>query len=241
MIRPGLALWILPLVLALLGMPGAAHAQGLQVTPILVQLQPGQMTSTLMVTNKSDAPASLQIRPYQWDQTDTNDTLKPTAELAVSPPITEVPPGQTQIFRLVLRRGATTKEASYRLLLDQLPPPGAPGTVRVILRFSIPVFATAAARADTDLAWRIVMNGGNASLIGTNKGNTHARILNPVLTAPGGGTLTLVQGQSPYILPGSERSWHIQTAAALHPGSTAHLVASSDGGPVDAMVRVSMP
>ena len=199
------------------------------------------MTTTLMVVNKNPTPANLQLRPFKWDQIGGTDNLKATAELAVSPPMTEVPAGETQTFRVVLRQSATTTQASYRLLLDQLPGIEAPGSVRVILRFSIPVFADPASRTEAKLDWRVTVDQSGASLIGTNHGTAHVRVVNPTLSEAQGPRLSVAAGQSPYILPGAERTWHIQTSAPLRPGSTLHLVATSDGGPIDATVRVSPP
>ena len=222
-------------------LPGPARAQGLQISPIMVEFLPGQMTTTLLVNNKSPLAASLQLRPFQWTQVGGVDTLTPTAELAVSPPITGIGGGEAQTFRIVLRHEATTREASYRLLLDQLPPPGSAGTVRVVLRLSIPVFADPDRRLERSLTWRIVLDQHGASLVAVNGGGGHVRILNPVLTLAGGGRAVVTTGQGPYILPDSTRSWPIRATSPLRSGSTLHLVATSDGGPIDAMVQVSGP
>jgi fimbrial chaperone protein len=220
---------------------GAVHAQGLQISPISVEMLPGQMTSTLAVTNKDGSAHSLQIRPFKWDQADGTDRLVPTSELAVSPPITQVAAGDTQIFRLVLRQPATTQEASYRLLLDELPPPASPGSVRVALRLSIPVFGKVSTVNEGALKWRVVAEQNGAYLVGTNQSMAHVKVLKASLVQPGRAPLTVRIADAAYILPGVERRWPIQANSPLQIGSTLRLTATLSGGPVDVAVRVSGP
>jgi len=116
-------------------------------------MTPGQLTAVLTVIADGNAETSFQVRPYAWTQPNESDQLTPTSELAVSPPLGTIPPGGTQVIRLVLRQAPTAREANYRILLDQIPPPAAPGTVRLALRLSIPVFAEPAARTAPQLQW----------------------------------------------------------------------------------------
>jgi fimbrial chaperone protein len=239
--RIGSCCWLLILGLACSFFPDAANAQGLQVSPISVEMLPGQMTSTLAVTNKDGLVHSLQIRPFKWDQADGTDRLVPTTELAVSPPIAQVAAGETQIFRLVLRQSATSQEASYRLLLDELPPPAAPGSVRVALRLSIPVFGKVAAASEAALTWKVVVEPSGAYLVGTNRSTAHVKVMKASLAQPARAPVAVRIADAAYILPGAERKWPIQTSSALQIGSTLRLNATLSGGPVDAAVRVSGP
>jgi fimbrial chaperone protein len=222
------------------GFSQQARAQALEVAPILVELAAGQMATTLTATNKGARGVSVQIRPFQWEQSGNTDHLTPTDQLAVGPPITELGAGDTQTFRLVLRRPATGTEASYRILLDEIPPPPEPGTVRVALRLSIPVFAEPEARVAPSLTWRIVSDGnGNAELIGVNRGTRHLRIVNPMLALQQGTSLRVVPNQNPYVLPAAERSWRIEGGARLKPGLTVRLTATTEQEAVDASVMVT--
>jgi fimbrial chaperone protein len=220
------------------GLAGPARAQNFEISPVSIQLQPGQMTTTLMVTNKGATTSGLQIRPFQWSQTNGADRLTATEDLLVSPPITDVDAGQAQTFRLVLRRPATNTENSYRLLIDELPPPAAPGMVRVALRFSIPVFVEPSSRAATTIAWRIVIGPDGARLVGVNHGTRHVQILYPVLTQGSGRGLVVKAGRSPYILPNAENDWRILGGGRLRPGTLLHLTAKSNAETVTATVQV---
>jgi len=220
---------------------GYAHAQAIQISPVSIELSPGQMATTLMITNKGSDPSTLQIRPFRWSQPGGVDQLTATGDLMVSPPITNIEAGSTQTFRLVLRVPAEHDEAGYRLLLDQLPPPAMAGEIRIALRFSIPVFAEPDNIVGAHVTWRVNTGPNGAILVGANQGSRHIRVLNPVLISASGQRISVKPGQMPYILPGAQHDWPLATGVNLIPGSTLHLVATSDAGPVDATVHVFGP
>jgi fimbrial chaperone protein len=226
--------------LACAGLTHAARAQALLITPVSLSLQPGQMTAVIYVTNKGGDAQTVQLRPFAWDQAGGTDNLTPTSLLAASPPMTDIDAGATQLFRIVLRQPAEGVETSYRLLFDELPPPGETGTIRVALRLSVPVFALPHTPGQAALHWSIVLGGGGATLNGENRGTAHIRIVSPVLTQAPGARLGL-SAKATYILPGASQSWPIEGGQRLHAGSTVRLTADSDQGPIDASVHPSGP
>lgn len=237
----GLALFVAAFLVAVACVPSRAGAQTLQVSPIMVEFLPGQRATTLAVTNKGATKTALQLRPFAWSQSLEKDVLQPTADLAASPPIAEIGPGETQTFRLVLRTEPKAQEASYRLLLDQLPEAESAGTVRVALRISVPVFAKPGTRADRKLVWEVVISPAGARLVASNQGSEHVRVVDPVLTQSGARRFMLSGSRNPYLLPGMTRSWSIASGSGLQPGSSLHLTAMSNEGTIDAVVPVSRP
>jgi fimbrial chaperone protein len=217
----------------------AARAQALLITPVSLSLQPGQMTAVIYVTNRGADQQTVQLRPFAWDQAGGTDNLTPTNLLAVSPPMIDIDSGATQLFRIVLRQPAAGVEMSYRLLFDELPPPGLTGTIRVALRLSVPVFALPQTPGQPALSWSIGLGSG-ATLNCENHGTAHVRIVSPVLTQVPGARLGL-SARATYILPGASQSWPIEGGQRLHPGSTVRLTADSDQGPIDASVHASGP
>ncbi|HEX4652543.1 MAG TPA: fimbria/pilus periplasmic chaperone, partial [Granulicella sp.] len=98
------------------------------------------MATVLTVGNQSNHEIAFQIRAFAWQQNRAgDDQLAATDELLASPPLASVAPGASQVARLVLRRPPQGREATYRILLDELPPAGQAGRVHVALRLSIPV------------------------------------------------------------------------------------------------------
>ena len=217
---------------------GVVRAQGLSVLPVTIQLAPGQSAAALTVANQTDGDTSFQVRAFAWHQQDGADQLSNTEDLLASPPLGTIPAGGTQVVRLVLRKPPQGREATYRILLDQIPPPAAPGTVRIALRLSIPIFAEPATRAVPHLQWRILNSDRQTYLEALNDGDRHETVRN-ILLASSGSTDKVEANVSPYVLAGSTRRWRIITSSRpLAPGATLRLTGQMDSGPLDQTVPV---
>jgi fimbrial chaperone protein len=218
--------------------PGA-RAQSLTVLPVTIQMAPGQMAAALTVINQGDRETSFQVRAFAWRQSGADDQLSPTDELLASPPLGTIAPGASQVVRLVVRQPPQGREATYRILLDQIPPPAEPGVVRIALRLSIPVFAVPATRVVAHLLWRVESRGGQTALVAVNDGTSHLVMRDIALRASDGTALQVAANLSPYILAGSTRRWRILTPRLpLAPGAIVRLTANTNGGTVDQQVRV---
>ena len=218
---------------------GQAVIQGLAVSPVTIEMQAGQRTAVLTVQNHSDADAAFQVRPFAWDQAQGLDTLQPTDDVLVSPPLGRLPVGASQVVRLVLRRPADGREASYRVWLDQIPPPASPGKVAFSLRLSIPVFVEPAGRIAARVRWSVEQRGAELVLAGVNEGTRRQVVRQVVLNAPDGARFGLEANVSPYILAGATRRWRILSEGPPpSPGETLRLTARADTGDVDQGVPV---
>jgi fimbrial chaperone protein len=219
---------------------GTAAAQGITVMPVNITLSPGQNAAALTVRNNSGAETSLQVRGFVWSQKDGIDQTTATDDVLLSPPLGTVAVGASQIVRLVLRKPAQGQEATYRIFLDEIPPPAAPGQIRIALRLSIPIFAQPATRIAAHVQWRIEADDGKTFLAAVNDGSRHETAREMKL-ATADGTAVKIQGNlSPYILCGSTRRWPIVIPGpALTPGSTLHLTAKGDAGEIDQQVSLS--
>ncbi|RZJ43227.1 MAG: molecular chaperone [Brevundimonas sp.] len=199
------------------GVPQSAASQ-LEIAPVVLNLDPGQVSATIEVRNQGAAPVTIQARPYDWSQALDNDVLTPTSEIILSPPIFTVPANGVQTVRLMLRgdaRSVADQERSYRLLLDEVPTAGAgSGQVQVTLRMSLPVFAGSAQPAPT-LGWTAARSvDGDVVLTATNTGRGHVRVNDLQVTlADGSHPRLTAQGKSPYVLPGAGRRWVIEGSA----------------------------
>jgi fimbrial chaperone protein len=219
--------------------PGRARAQALTVLPVNIELAPGQMTSTLTVINDGDTQTSIQVRALDWGQKDGVENLAPSSEVMASPPIATIDAGATQVIRLVIRKPPKGKEASYRILVDQIPPAAAPGTVRLALRLSIPVFAPPETRALPHVAYHVETDCGRTSLVAVNDGGRHDTIRNVVLTGAGGASLETTVASSPYILAGATRRWNVESPAGMVVvGQTLTLKGVANAGAFDQPVSI---
>lgn len=207
----------------------------LEVAPVMIGFGPEQRTASLTVTNRSNAPMVIQIRPFAWRETDGAVTLTDTAALGVSPPFAEVAPGQAQSVRLVLRTPPGAAEESYRLLIDQLPPPNTPG-IRVALRISLPVFAQPNVQAASALVWQVVSGRSGSELEVRNRGNRHSTII-AVQADAAGVQVPIRTSTHPYVLPGAVSRWPMG-GARLPRGGPIRLTVTTDTGVQEATASV---
>lgn len=218
---------------------GAASAQSLTVLPVNIQMPPGAMATTMTVINNGTAETNVQIRALAWSQPNGADDLTASDDVLASPPIVTIPAGGTQVVRLILRRPPQAREATYRILLDQIPAAAAPGTVRIALRLSIPVFAAPATRVVPRVQYHVESGGGQSFLIASNQGGRHD-VLHDITLATTDGHRLITGGMvSPYILAGTTRRWPITADRRLPPvGGTLQLTARATMGPVTERVPV---
>lgn len=228
-------------LLAAAGGPGEAEdfAQGITIFPVTIEFPPGQLAAVLTLQNDGDRDLPFQARPYAWGQPQGPDTLAETDLLAVSPPLGVVPAHGRQVVRLVLRRSAGAREASYRIIVDQIPPPPEAGVVGFSLRVSIPVFAEPQGRAAPHARWRLEATEGGAALVAANDGDRRQVVRDMVLTAPDGRRAEVGRGLSPYILAGATRRWPLARGTPTpRPGEDYRLTARADTGAIDQVVTV---
>lgn len=212
----------------------SVSAQMLSVLPVNVFLQPGEHTATLTVTNTATKPTSIQIRSYEWGQAASgDDQLTPTDAVLASPPLVTIAPSATQVVRLVLRRSPQNNEATYRILLDQIPGPAEPGVVQMVLRLSIPIFALPSSRLAPQLHAHVERNREKWYLVASNTGSAHETLRDIALVARDGQKIPADPRVSPYVLAGATRRWALDAAPdALHVGESLKLTARGVAGPV---------
>lgn len=217
--------------LTVLGTASAVQAQSLAVQPVVVQLAPGQMAETLTILNQSSEPSAFQVRAFVWETENGADKLTPTDKVAISPPLGTIAPNQRQLIRVVLRQPAQTREETYRIWIDQIPAASEPGSIRIALRLSIPIFAAPATRIAPGLQWRLTRAPGGLQLTATNSGTRHQAVRNVALATPDGRALKPGGNTSPYVLAGGMRQWTFAVPGAL-PASL-RLTATTQDGPLD--------
>ena len=216
-----------------------AGGQALSVLPVNVLLAPNQRAATLSLSNHDTKQMAIQIRTYAWNQKDGNDQLTDSDQLVASPPIATIAPGAMQVVRLILRQPATGREVTYRIFVDQIPPPAEAGTVHVVLRLSIPIFAQPTTPAVPHIRFHIEKENGQLVLVGVNNGLRHEAIRNITLRTRDGRELKEEPSASPYILAGSTRRWRMVGQGSLPlSNESMRLTAHGDGGAIEQTVVV---
>mgnify|MGYP000329849137 CR=1 FL=1 len=103
------------------------NAAAIGVSPVRVTLSDKQKMGTLTVRNNGAEPVSMQLEVLNWSQEEGNGVFTPTRELIVNPPIFTIPAGGSQLIRVGLRRAPDAqRELTYRIFLQELPPPPNP-------------------------------------------------------------------------------------------------------------------
>jgi fimbrial chaperone protein len=231
--RRSLQAWLAAGLLA--AVAGAAHAGALRVSPVGLDLADGRSAATLTLRNDDETPANIQIRVYRWSQTAGEDRLEPTDEVVASPPIATLNGHSERVVRVVRVTAAPpTSEQSYRLIVDELPPPPGDGgpRVRLLMRHSIPVFFNAGDAARPEVAWRGDISGDGLLLSGRNSGGRRLRVSNVRLLDAGRDQIVQHPGLLGYVLAGAEADWRFALPAPAS-ARPARLVADTDGGPID--------
>lgn len=198
-----------------------ATSGDLRLEPVSLTLRPGEEATTLWLSNTGRQPLQAQVRLFSWTQDGGGEVLVPTRELAVSPPLIEVPPLGRQRVRVVRLTGSTEPmEMAYRLVVDELPPAGVPASGNEsLLRYSIPVFLQpASASAKPQLSARIDEDeAGNRLLRLENSGDRHARIAALAYVGTGGRRHPLAPNLAGYVLAGRYKHWPLPADAGRPP------------------------
>lgn len=228
-----------PIVPWLFGLCGLLLAQAvlagsLQVAPISLEFAPDEQAQGLWLSNSGDTPIRAQVRVQEWIQVDGKEQLLPTRELAASPPILEIAPGQQQLVRIVrLQPLVPAREMTYRLLVDELPGSGQPTAtgLQFLLRYSIPVFVLPQGKTPSNapreqvksdlstLSASLQGNGDTATLTLDNAGRQRVRLSQLVHVDAKGTRTELIPGLVGYVLAGQRMQWPVPLKVeALHSG-----------------------
>lgn len=201
----------------------AAVAAPVVIWPVDPIIPADSQASALWIENKGDAPITMQVRALGWQQAGGADDYPRQSDVAISPPMAVVQPGQRQLVRIIRRTRAAAPESSYRLLIDELPPPGEDGErggtsaqVAIQMRYSIPLFAYSTPRENAvpQLSSRVELADGRRYLVVSNSGNGHARLVN-LRARAGTGQIPLIAGLVGYVLPGASMRWPLPAEAPV--------------------------
>ncbi|MCA1660997.1 MAG: fimbria/pilus periplasmic chaperone [Novosphingobium sp.] len=208
----------------------------LNIAPLRFELDASKSAATLMLTNTSERPVPVQTRLFAWRQEGGEDRFEPSGELTISPSIIAIPPGATQIVRLLRTSAPSPGEKRFRLAVDQLPDPtmAQSGQAEARLRFTIPVFFDRDKAAPAQLSWRV----GPDRVELANSGGATSRIVAIEVKTAAGQPVPVERNSLRYVQGGSAIAWPLTKGCALGPvtitaqvdGQTAHVQASPGCG-----------
>ena len=171
---------LLALFIGCLAAPNIACAGAISIAPVTLDVvAQADAATSLTVTNAGTTSVNVQTRVMRWTQVDGKDQLSATDDVAISPPIIQIPAGREQIIRVVrLNTQPVAGEEAYRILVDELPASArAPSTsVNLIVRQSIPVFFRAPQATIGSLSFGVSQTREGETAVASNDGDVHRKI-----------------------------------------------------------------
>lgn len=192
--------------------PGLAR---LNIAPLRLELDASKPAATLMLTNTSERAVPVQTRLFAWSQDGGEDRFAPSSALTISPSIISIPPGATQIVRLLRTGAASPGEKRFRLAVDQLPDPtmAQAGSAEARLRFTIPVFLDRDTATPAQLGWKVGADRVEVS----NAGGSTARIVTIEVKTAAGKIVPVERNSLRYVQGSSAIAWPLANACTLGP------------------------
>lgn len=226
-----------------LGLVGTAPAVAgsFSANPVRLTLPAGATSTSLLLENRGEKPVVVQASTALWRQEAGRDVVEETEDLIVSPPIFTIPVGASQTVRVGLMRPADpTRESTYRLFLQEVPPPPAAGElgVAVALQLALPLFVQPVAKASPRLAWQARGgDDGEIELSLVNDGTAHVQVVDARLAGVDGTVFAELSPRA-YVLSGQSRSWRMKP---LRPwtGEALRLTARTSSGDVNTQVTAT--
>lgn len=229
---------VMAFFLMLLGSRGGI-AGSFEVNPIRIDLSANTRSAALSVRNSGAEAVVVQASIVSWTQENGQDVYAPTKEILGTPPIATIPPGGEQILRLGMRRAPdAVNELTYRLFLQEVPPPPKPGFqgLQVALRLSLPIFVQPRqGPAKATLVWNLELQGDDTLRLRLeNKGTGHIQVSEIALFQRGREQAVASQSSLVYVLPGQSRAWELKSPTVrLKPTDRLRLKVTTDAGSVD--------
>lgn len=207
-------------LLCALVLPFPAIAAKFSLNPTRVELTPQHRTEVVTINNAGDAPLRMQARPMRWTMAaDGAWQMTPSDELIVTPELIEIPPASSKQFRVGTLVDAGSHEASYRLLLDELPnltADDAPkeAQIKVLTRVSLPVFLEPANATREPTLQSVTVDQGKMLM---TIGDSGTQRLDPQsvkvsLSDRTGKVIKQHDLMTNYVLPGSSWPLHLKLA-----------------------------
>lgn len=233
-LRPRFLLWLAGMLCAQF-----ALANTVSISPLLLDITPRQRVETVKLTNMSDKAVTIQAEALRWVQADGKERLEETENILTVPPIADIAAGETQVFRVSLRRPFSgASEIGYRLMLEDVTEEtsASPGNIAIHIRHNLPLFVTPAGDAISATRWSLcAAPAGKGCVRLDNDGNRRIRFFE--LTLAGQGWQQAIQGGT--VLAGAWKQWSFDLPAGR--GQPARITAKTEQGEISANLSAPKP
>jgi len=210
---------ILALVAPLVPGAGRALAAEVQVNPVVVSLSPAARSAIVAVRNQGQEAVRFELQARAWGQSPAGEMLlDPTADLAVYPPVLSLGPGEERNVRIGAATPFGPVEKTYRVFLQEMPPPEKPeGAARVLVlsRIGLPVFLAPSRPVERAVLVDLAARAGKATFVLRNEGTVHVRPTAVKVVGRGGDGKAAFERELPawYVLAGGTREYEVEIPA----------------------------
>jgi fimbrial chaperone protein len=152
----------------------AASAATFTVDPTQIFLSSRTTSVLLTLHNESTETLSFQLSVFSWAQSNTGEMqLQPTQDIVFYPPLLTLKPSETRRVRVGTATAFDMKEKTYRIFVEELPPPTATKGVRVLTKMGIPIFLRPAKEVATAGLANLRQQDGLLKFTLSNEGTVH--------------------------------------------------------------------
>ncbi len=217
---------------------GNAEAQSLRLSPVTIDLAPGEASSVFTLDTDKTEGVAVQARVFRWSQVGGEDKLEKTADVIVSPPVLTVKSGSSSTIRLLRVAAApVVGEETYRVEIEEIPDRKSlqAGKVALVVRQSVPVFFSGLDQQAGSVTWRAVERKGGLVLEARNSGQRRVKLWKLRVIDEKKRDLVKMDGLSGYVLGGQAKAWVFSGQAGA---KSLTIKAESDVGPINASITV---
>jgi fimbrial chaperone protein len=202
------------LLLAVLSSAARTDAASFSVNPTQIGLSAKVTSALVTVRNESDEPLRFQLSMFAWSQSLKGEMqLTPTKDVVFFPTLLTLAPKEERKIRVGAVTPPGTVEKTYRLFVEELPPPDKPGQtgVRVLTRMGIPIFLEPATKDGQARLADLGLQKGTFTFRLANAGTVHFTPQSiRVRALDAAGALVLDKKiDAWYILAGTEREYEV--------------------------------
>jgi fimbrial chaperone protein len=155
------------------------------VSPVRLFFFNKNRTNILKIKNNSDESITLQLRAYEWRQNERGENLySPTKDIVFFPKILTLKKAEEKIIRLGTKVPQGRHEKTYRLYIEEIPPPNTleSTAVRIIMKVGIPIFISPLEVESKGNIEKLELSKGKLYVLLKNGGNVHFIIKSVRLT-----------------------------------------------------------
>jgi len=152
-----------------------ANASTFTVEPTQIVFS-GRTTSVLLtLRNESDEPLRFELSAFSWNQSPAGEMqLTATDDIIFFPALLTLAPHESRRVRVGSATAFETREKSYRIFVEELPPSDRHSTgVRVLTKMGIPIFLRPAKEVASAALNDVGQKNGKLSFVLSNAGTVH--------------------------------------------------------------------